>query len=49
MLIVAPLLHPPNLDKPFYLWTDALQREFGAFLEQEGSDGHRYPVAYASR
>ena len=49
MLIVAPLLHPPDLDKPFYLWTDASQRGFGALLEQEGSDGHRYPVAYASR
>ena len=49
MLIAAPLLHPPDLDKPFYLWTDASQRGFGTLLEQEGSDGHRYPVAYASR
>ena len=32
-----------------YLWTDASEKGFGTFLEQEGSDGHRYPIAYASR
>ena len=49
MLVSAPLLHPPDLTKPFYLWTDASEKGFGALLEQEDSDGCRHPVAYASR
>ena len=49
MLISAPLLHPPDLTKPFYLWTNASEKGFGALLEQEGNDKKRYPVAYASR
>ena len=49
MLVSAPLLHPPDLTKPFYLWTDASEKGFGALLEQEDSDGRRHPVAYASR
>jgi len=49
MLVSAPLLHPPDLIKPFYLWTNASQKGFGALLEQEESDGQRYPIAYASR
>ena len=49
MLVSAPLLHPPDLTKPFYLWTNASEKEFGALLEQEGLDGHRYPVADVSR
>ena len=43
------MLHPPDLTKPFYLWTDASEKGFGALLEQEDSDGRRHPVAYASR
>ena len=49
MLVSAPLLHPPDITKPFYLWTDASEKGFGALLEQEGSDGQRYPIAYTSR
>ena len=49
LLTSAPLLHPPDLTKEFYLWTDASSRGFGALLEQEGEDGKRYPVAFASR
>ena len=49
MLVSAPLLHPPDLNKLFFLWTDACSKEFGALLEQEGNDGRRYPIAYASR
>ena len=39
LLVSAPLLHPPNLDKGFYLWTDASEQGFGAVLEQENEDG----------
>ena len=49
MLASAPLLYPPDLNKPFFLWTDASSKGFGALLEQEGNDGRRYPIAYASR
>ena len=49
MLVSAPLLRPPDLTKPFYLWTDASEKGFGALLEQDGSDGRRYPIAYTSR
>ena len=49
LLVTAPLLHPPNLEKEFFLWTDASEKGFGAVLEQEGTDKVRHPVAYASR
>ena len=49
LLTSAPILRPPDLAKEFYLWTDASSRGFGALLEQEGDDGKRHPVAYASR
>ena len=49
MLVSAPLLHSPNLSKPFFLWTDASEKDFGALLEQEGEDKKRYSIAYASR
>ena len=49
MLVSAPLLRPPDMTKPFYLWTDASEKGFGALLEQEDSDGNWHPVAYASR
>ena len=48
-LATAPLLHPPNMDKEFFLWTDASAKGFGAVLEQEGTEGVRHPIAYASR
>ena len=49
LLVSAPLLHPPKLDKEFYLWTDASEQGFGAVLEQENEGGIRHPIAYASR
>ena len=49
LLISAPLLHPPDWEKQFYLWTDASLTGFGCVLEQEDADGKRVPVAYASR
>ena len=48
-LVSAPVLRPPDLDRPFILWTDASEKEFGAVLEQESEDGQRHPIAYASR
>ena len=47
-LTTAPLLHHPDLTKPFFLWTDASEEGFGAVLEQE-ENGKRHPIAYASR
>ena len=49
MLSSTLLLHPPDLNKPFFLWTDACNKGFGALLEQEGDDSTRYPIVYASR
>jgi len=33
LLVTAPLLHPPNMDKEYFLWTDASEKGFGAVLE----------------
>ena len=49
LLVTALLLHPPNLDREFFLWTDASERGFGAVLEQEDDESRRHPIAYASR
>ena len=43
------MLHPPDLTKPFQLWTDASKKGFGAVLEQTVEEGCRHPIAYASR
>ena len=43
------MLHPPDWDNEFFLWTDASLVEFGAVLEQVVSNGERAPIAYASR
>ena len=48
-LVSAPLLHPPDWEKEFFLWTDASLAGFGAVLEQEITEGMRVPIAYASR
>ena len=48
-LVSAPVLRPPDLDRPFILWTNASEKGFGAVLEQESEDGQRHPIAYASR
>lgn len=48
-LVSATVLHPPDWDKKFFLWTDASLVGFGAVLEQVVSNGERAPVAYANR
>jgi len=48
-LISAPVLHPPDWEKEFFLWTDASLVRFGAVLEKDISDGEWVPIAYASR
>ena len=40
LLTTAPLLRPPNLEKEYFLWTDASKKGFGAVLEQEGDEGN---------
>ena len=48
-LSTAPVLRPPDLAKPFFLWVDASAVGFGAVLEQETEDGKTAPIAFASR
>ena len=48
-LSTAPLLQPPDMSKPFYVWSDASILGFGAVLEQLDDQGQRHPIAYASR
>ena len=48
-LLTAPVLRPPDLAKPFFLWVDARAVGFGAVLEQETEDGKTAPIAFASR
>ena len=48
-LVSAPVLRPPDMDKPFTLCTDASELGFGAVLEQVADDGECHPVAYASQ
>jgi hypothetical protein len=47
-LITAPMLHYPDLNLPFKLYTDASTVSLGACLTQE-VDGTEYVVAYAGR
>ena len=49
MLSSTPLLHPPDLNKPLFLWIDAFSKGFGALFEQVSDDSKRYPIAYVSR
>ena len=49
LLFSAPILHPPDLSKPFSLSTNTCERGFGAVLEQEGDDQKMYPITYASQ
>ena len=44
-LVTAPLVHPPDMEKEFLLWTDTSEKGFGAVLEQEDAEGHRHPIA----
>ena len=47
-LTSAPILHLPNMDKPFILRADASAMRIGAVLLQE-HHGEVFPVAYASK
>ena len=47
--MTAPVLCPPDLTKPFYVWTDASCLGFSAVLERLDDQGRRHPIAYASR
>ena len=48
-LTTAPILQSPDMNKEFFLWTDASQIGFGAVLEQKNTDGDRLPIAFASK
>ena len=43
------LLKYPDIEKPFYLPTDASDLALGAVLFQLDKDGNPYPIVYASR
>ena len=47
-LCSAPVLQPPDLSRPFVVYTDAFDRALGAVLLQEHGAGLR-PVAYESK
>jgi len=49
VLASAAIVHPPDLTKEFYLWTNVSSKGFRAILEQQGNEGKRYPVAFASQ
>ena len=49
MLTTAPVLAFPRFDRVFLLDVDASLRALGASLSQEGDDGLRRPIVYASR
>jgi len=49
IIVTASLLHPTNVEKEFFLWTDASKKGFGAILKQERIDKLQHPVPYASR
>ena len=48
VLTSEPILHLPDLDRPFILQTDASETGVGAALLQEHDEGI-FPVAYASK
>ena len=49
MLIVAPIVQPPDWSLPFHLFVDASDIAVGAVLMQEKIKGWFRPIYYASR
>lgn len=47
-LVNAPILHLPDIDRPFILRTDASENGIGAVLLQQFDD-EKFPVAFASK
>lgn len=47
-LVTAPVLHPPDPEKPFILYTDASDIAVGAVVMQDFGSGPQ-PIAYMSR
>ncbi|CAM6093914.1 unnamed protein product [Calypogeia fissa] len=45
----APVLTPPDWDKPFHVYIDALAFCVGSVLSQKDEDGKDHPIFYASR
>jgi hypothetical protein len=48
-LMTAPILRPPNWEKPFILHTDANGDTIAGILSQMDDDGKEYVIAYYSR
>lgn len=48
-LLSAPILQTPNWEKPFLVFTDALEEGVGATLAQLDKEGYDHPIHYASR
>ena len=48
-LVEYPILRHPQLDRKFFVFTDASNNALGAILGQEDDDGKEYVCAYASR
>ena len=48
-LVTAPILRPPDMTRPFFVWTDASIVGFGAVLEQIDEQNQRHLIAFASR
>ena len=49
MLVVSPILQPPNWKLPFHVFVDASDRVVGAILMQENVQKWFRPICYASR
>ena len=49
LLTSKPILHSPDIKKPFTLQTDASETGIGAVLSQSDESGVEHPVAYFSR